>query len=190
MIIPQLINNGIIQRIEKLGGVYDPESNLSLEDQLLICETLVNDSTPVDPDDWDGRTILRLREENTDGVSVSVNGSVNDIGKRQENAEETQRKKQTIAELATCNYRTSPKKLASLLQIVFSSCITQDGHWLFVAQHYTPKSINSVIRQMTKAHVDGWVTIKSPAGYFTDVLKLYHPLRKRRKSRTKLLTKI
>lgn len=175
---PLLSRDEAIRRIEQLDGKYDPDSNFDVMDQLLVCESL-KESTPVDPNDEDGRIIQRLKEGGNKR-NVSVNGSVNDIGKRQANSEKTQRKLQAISELTTCTYRTSPNKLASLLQTVFSSSVTQDGHWLYIAQHYTPKSINSVIHQMTKAHVDGWVTIKSPAGYFTDVLKLYHPMRKNR----------
>lgn len=171
-----LSKNEVICRIEQLGGQYDPEFTLGFMDQLQACESLV-ESTPVNPEDWDGRTILRLRD--TDEESVSVNGSVNDIGKRQENSEETQRKLQAITEVTTYTYRTSPRKIASQLRIIFSSCKSNDGHWLYIAQHYTPKSINSVIKHMTKAHTTGWVTIKNPAGYFTNVLKQYHPRRKR-----------
>lgn len=170
-----------IRRIELLGGEYDPDSSLDIWDQLFICETLIH-STPVDPTDEDVRTILRLRKEENER-NVSVNGSVNDIGKRQGNVEETLRKKQAIAELTTYTYRTNPKKIESLLKTVFASEITKEGHWLYIAQHYNPKSINSVIRRMTKAHVEGWVTIKSPASYFTRILKEYHHIRKNREKK-------
>ncbi|HUD18939.1 MAG TPA: hypothetical protein VMR81_00650 [Patescibacteria group bacterium] len=179
---PQLSRDEAIRRIEQLGGTYDPDSHLPLLDQLLICESIA-ESTPVDPIDIDGRTILSLK--GTSERSASVNGSVNDIGKRQENAEETQKKKQAIAELTTYTYKTSPKKIASLLQVIFLSSVTKDSHWLWIAQHYTPKSINGVIHQMTKAHVEGWMTIKSPAAYFTDELKHHH--NKRRKPKKKLV---
>lgn len=172
----KLSKDEAIRRIEELGGEYDPDSPLPIEDQLLICETLIQ-STPVDPTDEDGRLILKLREEE-EKRNGNVNGSINDIGKRQANPEETQDKKRAISELTTYNYRTSPRKIAEQLQIVFSSYSTRPGHWLFIAQHYTPKSINGAIHQMTKAHQSGWVTIKNPAAYFTDVLKRYHPVRK------------
>ena len=170
----QLSKDEAIRRVEQLGGEYDPESNL---DVLLACEAIA-ESTPVDPTDTDGRIILNFSKGTCEG-SGSVNGSVNGIGKRRENSEETQRKLRAISELTICTYRTRPKIIASLLQTVFSSCVTQDGHWLYIAQHYTPKSISSVLHQMTKAHTEGWVTIKSPAGYFTDTLKRYHPYRKK-----------
>jgi hypothetical protein len=176
--IQSLSINEAIRRIEQLGGEYDPDSNLDIWDQLLACETLA-ESTPVNPNDLDGITIQHLKGASE--RSESVNRSVNDIGKQQANLEETQRKKQAIIELTTFNYRTSPKKIVPLLQTVFSSSSSQDGHWLYIAQHYTPKSINSVIRQMTKTHIEGWVTIKNPAAYFTDVLKRFHSMRKRPK---------
>ncbi len=176
MNIQLLSKDEAIHRIEQIGGKYDPDLEMGLYDQLLACESIV-ESTPVNPEDWDGRIILNLKKGNK--WNGSVNGSVNDIGKRQENTEETHIKLQAITELTTCTYRTSPKKIASLLQVIFSSSITQDGHWLWIGQHYTPKSINSAIHQMMKAHEDGWVTLKNPAAYFTDVLKLYHHMRKK-----------
>lgn len=162
----------IIRRIEELGGVYDPESTLSIDEQLLICETFIH-STPVDPSDSDGRTIQRLRE-GEDKRNGSDNGSVNGIGKRQENSEETQRKKQAISELTHCNYRTSPKNISILLEQLFSSNKSNEGHWLWIAQRYTPKSINSVIASMQKIHISGVDTIQNPPAYFTHTLKRYH----------------
>ena len=168
---PSLSKDEAIRRIEQLGGEYDPGSSLDVMDQLLICESL-DQHAPIKD--------CNIAEEKGTNENGNDNGSGNGIRKRQENLEETQRKKQAITDLTTCNYRTSPKKIASLLQTVFSSCNSEDGHWLYIAQHYNPKSINSVIHQMTKAHVEGWLTINNPAGYFTDVLKLYHPMRKNR----------
>ena len=162
----------MVEKIERLGGHYDPESTLSIEDPLLICETLIH-STLVDPTDEDGKLILRLREEENKR-NGNVKWSVNDSSKRQENADETKRKKQAIEELKKCNADMSPKIIASHLEIIFSSYVSQEGHWLYVAQHYTPKSINSVINHMTKAHADGWITIKNSASYFTDAIRKYH----------------
>lgn len=171
---PSLSIDEAIRRIPQLGGTYDPNSNLSIWYQLDVCETLI-DSTAVDPTDTDGIILQNLKHKPSE--MVSVNGSVNDIGKRQENAEETQDKIQAIEELKICGHRLSPKIIASHLQIVFSSFRTKDGHWLYIAQHYTPKSINSAIHQMIKAHQDGWVTIRDSAGYFTYILKKFHPMR-------------
>ena len=70
---PQLSRDEAIRRIGQLGGQYDPDSTPGLMDQLQICESIA-ESTPVNPEDWDGKTILNLRrgkEENG-----SVNGSV------------------------------------------------------------------------------------------------------------------
>lgn len=176
MNMPSLSKDEAIRRISQFGGTYDPESNLSIWDQLDICESLI-ESTAVDPTDTDGIILHNLKHNPSE--MVSVNGSVNGIGKRQGNSEETLRKLEAIKELTTCNYRTKPKIIASLLSTVFFASESKDSHWLWIAQHYTPKSINSVIHQMTKVHVDGWVTIKNPAGYFTDVLKRYHSTRKK-----------
>lgn len=160
--------NEVILQIKSLGGVYNPESSLSLHDQLLICETLA-ESTPVDYNN--------LKEQNDHIESVSGNGSVNGSYKRQENAEETQKKLQAITELKACNYRTPPKVISLLLEQLFSSNKSNDGHWLYVAQHYSPKSINSVIARIQKIHATGVDTIQNPSAYFTKLIQ-YHPKRK------------
>ena len=180
MSAPTLSIDEAIRRISQLGGIYDSESNFSIWDQLEICESLI-ESTPVDQTDTDGLILNNLKHNPSE--MVSVNGSVNGIGKRHENSDEPQKKLQAIKELTQCNYRTSPKVLETLLKEVFSSCVTQDGHWLWIAQHYTPKSINSVIHQMKKAHAEGWITIKNSASYFTEVLKTFHTMRSRFKKK-------
>lgn len=49
-----LSESDAIYRIEQLGGKYDPESNLFIADQLLICETIA-ESIPTDIDYSDNK---------------------------------------------------------------------------------------------------------------------------------------
>lgn len=157
-------NNHIIQNIQSLGGTYDPESALSLIDQLLICESLA-EATPIS-DNWvaEGKT-----QENT---SVSGNGSVNGGCKQQVNFELTESKRDIIAKLQTCTYRTSPRIVADLLTQFFAEWESVSTHWLYVSQTWPPLPIKRVIREMVKRHTSGRVTIHNPAAYFTLLIKM------------------
>jgi hypothetical protein len=159
----------IIQRIELLGGVYDPESNLSLQDQLLICESLLY-SSPVDPTDEDGKLIQSLKdiESNTNG---SVNRSVNGSYKRIENANLSQSKHNVITQLIGCTYRTSPAVIARLLEQLFVEYPSNQGHWFYVAQNWPPRRINQVIGYLRKLDFPDNPGIKNPAAYFTFLIK-------------------
>lgn len=103
--------------------------------------------------------------------NVNLNGSVNDTYGLRIDAQLIQGKQRVIAELKTCTYRTSPKKIASLLEKLFNSSETKPGWWLYVAQHWPPRPINRVIAQMIKQHQLGQVTIKNPAALFTYLIQ-------------------
>jgi len=146
---------------------------------------------PLSPDDqkwiWDN-----VPHKDSPNNSVSV---LNDNGtcKNEANLELTQSKRpkeelagtiggcknNIISDLKECNYKTSPRKIASLLETHFSSCGSRPGHWLYIAQHWTPRAIIGVLEYMEKREKSGWVTIDNPAAYFTKVVR--H--RKKRKSR-------
>lgn len=155
----------VIRLIEtKYPAHYSSTSGLDAWDQLLVCES-VAESTPV-KDDYSN-----YRE--TTSINVGVNGNGNDGCKNEENFELTPSKFQIITQLKTLSYRASPIEIEKLLSLLFSNCGTKEGWWLYVAQHWHPKSINSVIGQMIKQHQSGRVTIKNPAAYFTKVIKLH-----------------
>ncbi len=148
---------------------YDPSLAIDAWDQFLICEA-VAESTPILQD-------YRTEQEEND-TNVSVNGSVNGSYKRTESTIETQLKLQVILELKACNYRTPPKTISKLLEQLFSLNKSKEGHWLWIAQRYTPKSINSVIAKIQNLHTTGADTILNPSAYFTKLIK-YHPKRKK-----------
>jgi len=154
--------NETISKIKGLSGEYDPESNLSLQDQLLICES-VAESTQVSYDSF--------KEQDKLSENVSVNGNVNGSYKHDVNSTLTQSKHQVITKLRACTYRTSPKEVASLLEQLFNNPDTQKDHWLYVAQHWPPRRINYVLASMTKQHQRGVSKIQNPSSYFTFLIK-------------------
>lgn len=157
----------VIRRIEQVYHAgYDPDSDLSAWDQLEICESIAETET-----EYQGR-YERTNE------SVRVNRSVNDTNKRRINFELTESKLKAITRLKSCNYRTPPIEVAALLEEFFADPNTKQGHWLYVAQNYTPRTINRVINHMIKVHISGEKTIQKPAGYFTHLIKF----RKKRRS--------
>ncbi len=113
-------------------------------------------------------------EERNSKSSVDdiVIGGVIATYKNGANTEQTLSKHNVITKLRGCNYRTSPKLIASLLDSLFSGWGTKTGWWLYVAQHWNPKSINGVISRMGKQHQRGEANIQNPAKYFTHLIKL------------------
>lgn len=121
-------------------------------------------------------------------VTVNLNGSVNGTSKLKENCEETLSKNQAIEQLTRCNYLSSFTEIAYFLEKVFGVWNEKPEHWHYIAQYYSPKSINSVIYQMTKMRKRGAMPLKSSGAYFTSVLKRFHKPRKafRRKDKNKV----
>ena len=115
----------------------------------------------------------------TSNNEVILNGSVNGIGKLKENDENTLIKLQAISRLKKCDYLTPPRVIADYLIDLFGVWVDNPTHWLYIAEYYTPKSICSVINQMSKTHQRGSVKLKSPPSYFTSVIRSYHKPRMR-----------
>lgn len=109
--------------------------------------------------------------------NVNLNGSVNGGYKNDIKTDLPLSKNDIILELIKCTHKTPPKIVASFLNTLFDSHGTKPGHWLFVAQHWTPRAINRVIAQMTKEFRRGDTTIKNLPAYFTFLIKY----RKKRK---------
>lgn len=100
-----------------------------------------------------------------------VNGMGNDTCKRIIDNSLNKGKRKAIAELKQLNYRTPPIIVANHLKKLLDTPETVEGHWLYVAQNYTPRTINRVIIAMIKIHQEGWTTIKCPAKYFTSLIQ-------------------
>lgn len=153
-----------IRKIESYGACYDPDSDLSAFNQLQICEA-VEKATPITPKPPQKCSSVKC---------------INGTNKRKVNSELTQNKQQEIiTELRKCTYRTPPHKIAALLEALFSSYSSKPGHWLYIAQNWTPRVVNWVLNYMVKLIKTGRTTIKNPAAYFTKLIKY----RKKRKER-------
>ena len=162
-----------IRRIEQIpGGKYISDSELDVYDQLYINELLR------EQDYYSNTQTNHGRNEN-----VSVNGSVNDTCKRNVKLELTKRKIEVVSELNNCNYLSPPPLISKLLEELFQENPSDKGYWLHVAQRWTPRAINRVIRLMIKQHTTGENTIRNPSAYFN---YLIHRREKRKVFRKKI----
>jgi hypothetical protein len=161
-----------ISNIEKVyPNWYDPIHALSRDDQLFIWE-----NTPL-PKEAEQR--LKQLTTNKNKENVSFNGSVNGGRKLTGNADKTTSKGEAILSLRNCSYKTAPKIIASYLEILFSKYPSINGHWLFIAQHFTPKTINSLINQTIIRVQRGELTLQNPSSYFTDTILRHRKMRKK-----------
>ena len=162
-----------IYKIRELGGKYDPDfKGLDAYDQLMICEGLSNSifypNLPV---------ISKVATRRDDVINENVNDSVNVNGmsngprKLHTNSLVTPSKKQIIQRLSILSYKTPPKEIASLLIELFSEWPSKEGHWLYISQHWTPKSILSCINHIVKDEVTGRKTIINFSALFTSLVK-------------------
>lgn len=142
----------------------DHNSDLSYDDEKWISENLILPKEEAK---------LQTSNENkrTTENSVNLNGSVSATYKRTANSQSILSKPDAISKLKGCNYRTPPREVESYLGVLFSRFETKEGHWLWITQHYTPRTINRVIARIIKQHQRGERTIKNAAAYFTFLIK-------------------
>ncbi|MBP8961079.1 hypothetical protein KBG31_02560 [Patescibacteria group bacterium] len=156
----------LISEIERLyPDWYDKSSVLSYDDQRWIWE-----NAPLPEEDK-----KKLRELRTNGNAI-VNESVNGTCKLEVKSELNWHKSNLISELKRCNSDTPQNKIAFLLEEIFKFWISKNGHWLWVAQTYTARTINWVMAATVKEYLRGGIR-KTPPAYFTYLLKF----RKKRK---------
>lgn len=142
---------------------YDPENDaFDVYDQLLACESVAQ-SNPVN-------NLYFKNNEKTDG-NEGVSGVVNGGYRQKVDFELTADKLQVIEKLKKCNYTTSPKEVAQLLEEFFTEYQSKPGHWLYVTQNWPPRPIIRVLQQMIKLSSSGQKTIQSWARYFTYLIK-------------------
>lgn len=150
-----------ISEIEKIyPDWYKKDSPLPYDDQKFIWE-----NTPLSPEDEQ-----KLRGTAT-SENVNLNGSVNGGRKLIENSEENITKLQANTRLNLTNWRTPAKEIAFYLEALFGRWEKKHNHWLYIAQHYTPKTIRSVRSQMIKSFNRGDISIITPGAYFTSIIK-------------------
>jgi hypothetical protein len=147
-----------IRRIEANGGHYDPNiEGFDAWDQLLVSEGLARS------------TFIHTEHGNineTTTSNTSVNGMSNDTCKRKATFELTESKQELISKLSSFTYKTAPREIEVCLTQFFVEWPSKPGHWLFVAQKWTPRAINRSINKIVKQHVLGTRSIQNPPGYF------------------------
>lgn len=144
------------KKSEWYSKYFEKEIGLSPEDQRWI---------------WENVSLTGSGEKEIRKTNVSVNGSINGTCKNGVSAKLTLGKHEVITRLKECNYRTPPRKIAFLLEKLFDDPETEEGHWLFIAQHWPPRAINRTITQMIKRHKRGESTIRNAAAYFTAAIR-------------------
>lgn len=120
-----------------------------------------------------------------DTTNASDNGSyesVNGVPKLTTKPYQKSSKLKAFSLLTKCNHKTSPREIANYLEIIFSDCGAKNGHWLFIAQHYTPKTVCAVLRGIIRKHQNGEATILNAGKFFTSIIK--------KKKKRKLFRKI
>lgn len=167
-----------IKKIEDLGGGYNEYARASLDEQLEFYESVAKRTPPksynfsAPTSGAEGKT-ERGRNENP-----NLNGIVNHGRKFVANFDLTEDKLKIALELKECRSYTSPFKIEKILESFFQDPDTTPGHWLYIAQNYTPRVIYWNINYMIKANSFGFKTFKSWASYFTKTIKK----RKKRKN--------
>ena len=129
--------------------------------------------------DYTGKnTTSEQNDKQSSTVSVPLNGSVNHTCKPKGNYEKSLTKNEAILLLKSCNYFTSFTEISEYLEIIFGPWEVKPHHWRYIAQYYTPKTINSVINQMVKMRERGALPLDCPGAYLTDELHKHHKPRK------------
>ena len=163
----ELAFNEVVNKIKnKHNEQYCPNAKFDAWDQLLVLETVSN-STPVN-ENYDKET----------NENANASGMINVTCKHNVNFELTQSKQEVITKLKECDHLTLRIEIAVLLKEFFKEWKSKPGHWLYIAQHWSPNPINRTINQMVKDHTSGKITVKNPAAYFTKLIRF----RKKRKS--------
>jgi hypothetical protein len=153
-----------ISEIEQLfPDWYDKFSSLSYEDQKWIWE-----NAPL-PEE----TEIKLRELRIKG-NVSVNENVNGAYKREPKSEQNWYKSELIFQLKKYNSHTPQNKIALSLEKIFKFWPSKNGHWLWIAQTYTVRTLNWVMSATVKEYCRGGIR-KNPPAYFTYLLKFRKP---------------
>ena len=148
-----------ISEIEKkYPNWYSPDSQLSKDDQQWIWENL-----PLPQVDKQVDSI-------TSNDNANVNGSVNGGYRFDTDSELIWHKSEAVKQLINTDYYTPPIVIAKLLSELFKSWPSNEGHWLYIAQTYTARTINWVVSQTIGEDIKGAIKT-NPSRYFTFVIK-------------------
>lgn len=90
------------------------------------------------------------------------------------NEELSQNLLSAIGKLSNLNYRSSRYEIAEILQQTLGNPI-KEKHWLWCAQHFCPRPIIRTLKEMHYSLLLGKWTGKTPANYFTYLIKKRQP---------------
>ena len=146
-----------ISEIERIyPNWYNPSSVLSKDDQQFIWETL---QLPEEDEQ-------RLRTRNTSSAGDYVLEGVNATYKIGVKFELNVSQLTAIEKLKQCRRKTPPVELSLLLEQLFEKWPAKDGHWLSIAQTFTARVINRVIKLTFEQYQRGAIK-KTPSAFFT-----------------------
>lgn len=164
-----LTGKEIIHRITEIYHAgYDLDNlNFDIYEQLLVCESLA---------ETEAEEQKKHRRTNENG-SASVSGNANGTHKREVKSELNWYQSGLIYQLKRYASDTPKNEIATLLEEIFKTWPSnKEGHWLWIAQTYTTRTINWVMSATVKKYLQGGIR-KTPPAYFTYLLKF----RKKRK---------
>ena len=148
-----------IDEIEKkYPNWYSKDSEMSRDDQQWIWENL--------PSPQEEKQLSYIIAD----TNAYVNGSVNGGYGLSVDSELNWYKSEAIRKLNNYDSSITEIQRASYLTEVFKFWKSFDGHWLFIAQTYTLRTINWVINETIKYYISGAIKT-NPAKYFTYVVQ-------------------
>lgn len=149
-----------VRKIEDYGARYDPESGLSLEDQLLACECLASAS------------LIEEQQIKKDEIQTSdslLNGNGNGACCYAINTLSSENYLEAIRELKRQTYKTAPLEIARILQNLYGIPDIPE-RWLIVGQLHTPRQIIWTLLEIHKKVSRGEIILKTPGAYFTTLI--------------------
>jgi len=146
----------ILRRLRMLGGVYDSDfSGLDAWEQYMVWEIIPG----------------KYEKQLMSNINDSVNAMSNGPHKFSANSVKIVDKLSIIDQFATFTSKTPRQELAILLSNVFKEWPSKPGHWLYISQNWTPKTILSCLREIIKIEQNCMQNIKNPAAYFTRIIQ-------------------
>jgi len=137
---------------------FDASSELSKDDQQWIWENLPISEEKNHRTQEPYKTNTDAYENENGGYKFEVNDWLDETNLK------------LIGELKKCGSYTNCYLVAFLLEKIFSRWKSYVGHWLYIAQTYTPRVINWVMNQAIKEYSLGRIK-KTPAHCFTFLIQ-------------------
>lgn len=140
---------------------YFESIGFTKEDQRLAQEVMDELYPPSPP-------VNKTKPGNSVGVSVTGNG--NGTCKKIVDKWLNSDRLAVIGQLKKTRSFTPEKEIATLLTMLFDPWPSKEGHWLYIAQTFRPRSINCVVDRTVKVYRRGGIK-KTPVHYFSNEIK-------------------